>query len=276
MDVSNKFSGTVVTLHDITEFLSVQEERAKLTAGLVKANRKLKRFVTELNDKNAELDSFAHTVSHDLKSPLQCIAGYADLLQFSLPDDTSDDVRSCVSEIIHAATNMGRMIDHILEISHIDQAVNPQHRVSLATVVEDIMRTMRPKLEEGSVEVELAEPLPSVSGDRFRITQLIQNLLENSCKYVGEQRQPKIEIGVAEAPSGVRALYVKDNGEGINPEFHDHIFSLFSRINTEAEGSGVGLALVKKIARQHGGDVWVESEGNGKGTVMWVALPFID
>jgi len=276
LDVSNKFSGTVITLHDITEILRVQEERAKLTNSLVKSNNELKRLITELNEKNAELDSFAHTISHDLKSPLQGISGYAELLQLSLPDDTPEDVKSYVSEIIHSAMNMGQLINHILEISYIDQAENPQHVVSLATVVEDILRTMRPKLEEGSVEIVLTEPLPSVSGDSFRIAQLIQNLLENSCKYVGEQRQPKIEIGVAEAPSGVRALYVKDNGEGIAPGFHDQIFSLFSRINTEPEGTGIGLTLVKKIARQHGGDVWVDSEGSGKGTVIWVALPFID
>ena len=223
---------------------------------------------------NINLDLFDGATS--LKSPLQCITSYADLLELSLPDNTSDNAKSYVSEIIRASMNMRHLIDHILEISYIDQSVNSKDKVSLTTLVEDIMRSMRPKLEEGVVEVVIAESLPSVCGDSFRIAQLLQNLMENACKYIGEQQQPRIGIGVAEAPTGVRALYVKDNGEGIAPEFHDQIFSLFRRINTEPEGTGVGLTLVKKIARQHGGDVWVESEGNGKGTVMWVGLPFID
>ena len=127
-------------------------------------------------------------------------------------------------------------------------------------------------MREGSVEVEISSDLPVVYGDRARLVEVIQNLVDNAVKFMGDQPQPRIEIGVRKQ-NDERAFFIKDNGVGIEPQYHDKIFELFDKLNPNSEGTGIGLALVKRIVNVHEGEIWVESQGNGFGATFYFTLP---
>ncbi|MFO7631737.1 MAG: ATP-binding protein, partial [Caldilinea sp.] len=116
---------------------------------------------------------------------------------------------------------------------------------------------------------------PAVYGDRARLVEAIQNLLDNACKFTGEQSQPRIEVGIRQATTGP-VFYVHDNGIGIEAQYQDQVFGLFNKLDPQSEGTGVGLALVKRIIETHGGEIWVESEGNGKGCTFYFTLSQTD
>jgi signal transduction histidine kinase len=122
--------------------------------------------------------------------------------------------------------------------------------------------------------VQVAAGLPTVYGDRTRLVEVIQNLVDNAVKFMGAQPQPRIDIGQAGTDdAGKPILFVQDNGSGIDPKYHDTVFGLFSKLDAKSEGTGVGLALVKRIVEVHGGRIWVESEGAGRGAAFFFTLP---
>jgi signal transduction histidine kinase len=252
----------VASLHDVTE-------REEYLSALEKLNN-------ELTLRNEELDSFAYTVSHDLKAPLVTISGFAGLLRQELRGQLSDETRGWFEEIDAAAGRMSALMGHILDLSRIGRIDKPTKPVSMDRVVANAVHTLQPRFDEAGVTLHVCEALPQVVGDEIRLQQLMQNLLENSMKYMGDQTRPKIEVGFDQTAEGGPALYVRDNGQGIKAESCEKVFSLFARLDTESEGSGVGLALVRKIARLHGGDAWIRSAGEKQGATVWVRLPFAE
>lgn len=228
-------------------------------------------LIADLEAKNAELERFAYAVSHDLKSPLITIRGYVGLLEEDLAKGETALAKEGLERIDVAAERMGRLLSEILELSRIGRQVNPAEVVSLNSLAAEAIESLRGSITKSGAEVHVQPGLPEVFGDRRRLGEVFQNLLENAVKYRGDQPRPRIEIG-GEERGGEVLCYVRDNGLGVEPEYHERIFRLFNQLDPSCEGSGVGLALVKRIVDVHGGKVWVESEGRGRGATFWFTL----
>lgn len=132
----------------------------------------------------------------------------------------------------------------------------------------------RGRIELHNVQVHIAPDLPAVYGDRVRLVEVVQNLVDNACKFVGDQPHPRIEIG-ARHEQNETVFYVRDNGMGIEPQYHDTVFGLFNKLDPQSDGTGIGLALVKRIIETHGGEIWIESTGVGHGSTFCFTLPDI-
>ncbi len=230
------------------------------------------RLITELEARNAELERFTYTVSHDLKSPLITIKGFLGLLGRDAAAGDAERLRHDIERIGAAADTMGSLLDELLELSRIGRVVNPSEEVDLAELAQEAARSVAGELAERRIEVDIAADLPTVTGDRLRLLEVLQNLLANAARFMGEQAAPRVEIGVRRA-GGEAVITVRDNGIGIDPRYHERVFGLFERLDAHAEGTGIGLALVKRIVEFHGGRIWVESEGLGKGCTFCFTLP---
>lgn len=247
-----------VIMRDITERKQIEIERGRLIA--------------ELERKNAELEQFTYTVSHDLKAPLITIRGFLGYLEADVQAGNVDRIRKDMERINDAADKMNRLLGELLELSRIGRITNPPQRVPLETIVRDAVGLMTGRIAEKGVNVEIAPDLPSVCVDRVRFTQVMQNLIDNAVKFMGEQSEPQIWIG--QRIDGAKAIFfVRDNGGGIAHENQERVFGLFDKLDSKAEGTGIGLALVKRIIEAHGGEIWVESEGVGKGSTFCFTIP---
>jgi signal transduction histidine kinase len=225
----------------------------------------------ELELRNAELERFTYTVSHDLKSPLITIKGYAGAIQKDLRAGRYERVEPDLGRIAGAADKMAALLNDLLELSRIGRIMNTPSMLSLDDVVSDALAQLHGSIRQRGVEIAVCAPLPSVLADRPRITEVFQNLLENAIKYMGDQGHPRIEIG-ARQQGDRTVIYVADNGIGIAPEYHETVFGLFNKLDPRSEGTGIGLALVRRIIEFHRGSVWVESAGAGMGTMFCFTL----
>ena len=228
------------------------------------------RLIPELEARSAELESFTYTVSHDLKSPLITIKGFLGLLKKDVVAGNAEAVERDVQRIEGAATRMSQLLDELLELSRIGRIGNAPERVELDSLVLDALDLVAGRLAERKVDIEVAPGLPVVWGDRSRMLEVLQNLIDNAVKYLGDQESPRIEIGIRAGKETV--IFVSDNGVGIDPAYHEKVFGLFERLDAEEEGTGIGLALVKRIVELHGGRIWVESEGKGQGSTFCFTL----
>ena len=229
-------------------------------------------FVAELEAKNAELERFTYTVSHDLKSPLVTIKGFLGLLETDAARGDTERMRVDMEHIAAAADKMQRLLAELLELSRIGRQVNAPEEIPLRDLVHEAQKQVAGQLDERRVVVELASDLPMVFGDRVRLLEVFQNLIENAVKYMGDQPTPRIEIG-AEQQNGAVQCFVRDNGIGIEPRHQEKVFGLFERLDSKTEGTGIGLALVKRIVEIHGGHIWIESRGTGHGSTFHFTLP---
>jgi PAS domain S-box-containing protein len=257
-DAQGRANGLQAVFWDITERIQAEAERDKLIA--------------ELESRNAELERFTYTVSHDLKSPLITIGGFLGYLEEDAIKRDTEKLREDIQRINNATNKMKSLLDELLELSRIGRLINAPENIPFAEIVHDALERLEGQLREGSVEVEISSDLPVVYGDRARLVEVIQNLVDNAVKFMGDQPQPRIEIGVRKQ-NDERAFFIKDNGVGIEPQYHDKIFELFDKLNPNSEGTGIGLALVKRIVNVHEGEIWVESQGNGFGATFYFTLP---
>ncbi len=226
----------------------------------------------ELEAKNAELERFTYTVSHDLKSPLVTIKGFLGLLEKDAAAGNRERMSRDVQRIQNAAETMNRLLDELLELSRIGRQVNPPEEVALDELARLAVELLAGEIGQRGVEIEIAPGLPVVSGDRIRLLEVFQNLLANAVKFMGGQESPQVEVGLRD--SGTEpVVFVRDNGMGIDPRYQEKIFGLFERLDGGVEGTGVGLALVKRIVEVHGGRIWVESPGLGSGSAFCFTLP---
>jgi signal transduction histidine kinase len=231
-------------------------------------------LIGELESKNVELERFSYTVSHDLKSPLITIRGFLGLLAKDLEDGRHDRVAGDLERIKGAADSMERLLDELLKLSRIGRVANPPERVPLAFVVRDAVLMLRSQLDERGIRLEVDEPLPEVYGDRVRLVEVVQNLVENAAKFHCAGSDRWVRVGVRPGSGGEGPVcFVADNGVGIEPRHHERVFGLFEKLDAKAEGTGIGLALVRRVVEVHGGRVWIESEGNGRGTTVCFTLP---
>jgi len=232
------------------------------------------RLIVELKSKNTELEQFTYTVSHDLKAPLITIKGFLGLLEKDVRDGNLERTRRDMIRITEATDKMQQLLNELLELSRIGRIINPSQEVSFGSIVQDAIKSVHGRLEARGVKVNVTEELPTVFVDQIRVTQVIQNLLDNSAKFMGGQTDPVITIGAQGSDTdGKPILFVKDNGIGIDSHHFESVFGLFHKLDIGADGTGIGLALVKRIIDIHGGRIWLTSEGIGKGTTVWFTLP---
>ena len=267
-DQQNKVIGRLLVARDITDERKMQVELRRaydeLEIRVQRRTAELEQANKELEQKNAELERFTYSVSHDLKSPLITISGYLGYLKEDIVAGNVERLEKDTQRIANAVDKMDRLLTDVLELSRIGRVVNPSETLRIEEIIAEAVEAIRGRLDARGVSVQIQTNLPLVHGDKARLTEVLQNLIDNSAKFMGDQSNPEIIIGFIEENNNKPIFFVKDNGMGIASEFHERIFGLFNRLDPQIEGTGVGLALVKRIIEIHGGRIWVESEvGNG-------------
>jgi signal transduction histidine kinase len=202
------------------------------------------------------------------------IKGFVGMLNQDLQENRPDRVKSDLSRIENATDKMDALLRDLLELSRIGRVVNPPVEVDTVKLTEEALEMLDGRIRSKNVHVTVSPNLPVIYGDRIRLREVIENLIDNAIKYIGDQTDPQIEIGIRD-DENEQVFFVKDNGMGVDPRYHDRVFSLFEKLNPTSEGTGIGLALVKRIIETHGGRIWLESGGSGKGCTFYFTIPDI-
>lgn len=229
------------------------------------------RMYEELEAKNKELERFTYTISHDLNSPLLTLQGFVSILRSDIAQNERDNVERDLTYIEQAVTKLKNLLDDILQLSRIGRMVNPPEDVALCEIAEEAQAQTAEQLKTSGVEIAVVEDCPTVHVDRMRIVEMLVALITNSITFRGEQPHPKIEIGYR-VDGEETVFFVRDNGMGIDISQHERVFDLFSKLDSNSEGTGAGLAIVKRIIEVHRGRIWIESE-LGKGCTVCFTLP---
>ena len=245
-----------------------------------RAEEELRRQARELARSNAELEQFAYVTSHDLQEPLRAISGYLQFLQRRYGDKLGEDADLFITRSVAAAMRMRTMINDLLTYSRLDIRGKEFELTDSSAALGQAMDNLQVAIEEGNAVI-VHDPLPLVMADASQLVQLFQNLLGNAIKFRSDRR-PEIHVGAERLPlqqagegwDGGWLFSVQDNGIGIEPGHAERIFAIFQRLHTweEYPGTGIGLAVCKKIVARHGGRIWVESEP-GLGSAFYFALP---
>ncbi len=227
----------------------------------------------ELQKINEELKNFVHVVSHDLKTPITLIQGFSSFLLEGYQDTLDEKGRTCLQRINASARHMEALVSDLLALSKIGRVVSSFEDVSCGEIVGNVASDLKDKLHSSGIELVVAPNLPTIRCDGRRLRQAFENLLVNAIKFMGDTKNPKIEIGCEDEGEFLQ-FCVRDNGIGIDPQYHLTIFEKFHRLREieDDEGTGLGLAIVRRIVNNHGGKVWVESE-RGKGSTFYFILP---
>jgi len=234
---------------------------------------KLKKTIAELERSNRDLEQFAYVASHDLQEPLRMVASYTQLLERRCGEQLSQEGKEFMQFIIDGARRMQGQIDDLLAYSRVRTRAQPFEQVSLDSVIEEVMANLDSQVRETRARIE-HESLPAVMADRSQLVSL-QNLVSNALKFRGSD-PPRVSLS-AEQEGTHWHVRIRDNGIGIDPQHHQRIFDIFQRLHTREQypGSGIGLALCRRIVQGHGGEIWVESEP-GSGATFHFTLPSAD
>jgi len=250
-------SAYLASVRDITERKQAQQAQERLS----------QQLKAEVN----ELETFSYGIAHDLKSPLVSIQGFSRLLQADIQNQNIERVQEDIRLLESGVRKMQQFLNRTLEYSRAGYQVKPTKNVPFGKIVEEVIAEFAEQVRSIGATVSLADTFPTVYADRMRIKQVLTNLIQNSINYRDKTIPLKIEIGYW--LSGDEAVFfVRDNGLGIDANETEKVFELFYRGTTDSEGSGAGLAIVKRIIEAHGGRIWAESQ-SGKGTTMCFALP---
>ena len=236
----------------------------------VEAERK--DLLARLEAINSEIERFTYLAFHDLRAPLVTIKGFVGAVKQNLDAGRYDQVQKDIQRIAGAADSMDKILSDLLEFARIGRVRRPTEDVQLGQLVQEALQNLNGLLQTKDIIVKVSPDLPVVHGDRVRLREAFENLIENAATYTVGQEQPLIEIGTRRQ-EGQEIIFVKDNGEGIDPRYHNRIFELFEKLDPGTEGTGIGLALTKRIIEVHGGRIWVESEGQGRGSTFYFTLP---
>jgi len=235
-----------------------------------KAREEREALICELEAKNEELERFTYTVSHDLKSPLVTIKGFLGFLERDLEQGNPERAHADFERISAAADRMARLLDELLTLARIGRVVNEPEEIPFGELAREVAESVAERFADRRTEIEVAPDLPLIFGDRLRLREVLENLVENAVKFMGDQPAPRVEIGARRdgGEGGDTVFFVRDNGAGIAPRHHDRVFGLFDRLDLEIEGTGIGLAIVRRIVEVHRGRIWIESEGEGRGSTF--------
>lgn len=256
--IGQSFAGShLMALYDITERKRAEAERERLLAELTKAN--------------IEMENFVYTISHDLKSPLITIGGYVSLLKKDIAKREEAAVADSILEIQNAVANMKVLIENLLELARLGHVAGESREVDVNALLNELRTRCAWHFEQKHATVRIAPDIPWVYLDPVRLSEVLQNLIDNALKFHCPGVPPEIEIGWRHERGWLR-LYVRDNGIGIEKEYQERIFRLFQRLDSQIEGTGVGLTISRRIIESFGGRLSVESEP-GQGSTFWIALP---
>ncbi|MBN1908762.1 MAG: PAS domain-containing protein [Pirellulales bacterium] len=248
----------VGSTHDITERKEAERQREEMIA--------------ELEMKNAELERFTYTVSHDLKSPLITLMGFVSLLRQDLDAGNREGVDDALDRIENAGRRMDQLLGELLHLSRVGRRAEPPEPVPLDELARQAVGLLAGRVEESQAQVEIAPKLPSVLVARSRLLEVFQNLIENALKYAADGQRPRVQIDARRDGTHV-VCSVRDNGQGIDPRYREKIFGLFEKLDPKTPGTGIGLAIVHRIVELHGGHIWVESNAPEPGSTFHFTLP---
>lgn len=251
------FQGVFAAARDVTEIRKAQEEQRMLIAELARSN--------------TDLEQFAYVASHDLQEPLRMISSYTQLLARRYKDNLDSDANEFIGFAVDGAVRLQALIDSLLIYSRVGRRGNPFTDVDIHEVVAESISNLRAAVEESGALIAV-DDLPVVKGDEVQLVQLFQNLIGNSIKFRRDEN-PKVEIS-AKREDSQWVFSVADNGIGIDQQYNDRIFVIFQRLNPREKyaGTGMGLAICKKIVERHGGKIWFES-APGRGTTFFFTIP---
>jgi PAS domain S-box-containing protein len=270
VDAEGRFVRSRSVAQDVTERNRLANELRRQRDELERTNATLRRI-------NNELDEFTSVVSHDLKEPLRTLQAYSTALAEDHAGQLGPEGAEYLGHLVEASRRLGSLIDDLLTLSLAGRVLRVPQAFDLTRLVRTVCQDLADLIGRRGALVRVAGPLPAVIGDEPRVAQLLANLIGNGLKYNTSPR-PEVLIGEAAGPpqptSHTVTLYVRDNGIGIDPRFHDQVFGVFRRLHPggEYEGTGAGLAICKKIAEAHGGHIWVESVP-GQGSTFFFTLP---
>jgi len=225
----------------------------------------------ELKSKNTELERFTYTVSHDLRSPLITIKGFAGALLADFQAGRTDRMQPDLARIVQAANKMSDLLNGLLRLSRVGRIVNPPAEVSMAALAQDVLELLAGSIAEHHATVKIQPGLPNAFGDAQRLQEVLQNLVENALKFAAPGRAPEIELGF-KLDGDLPVYFVRDQGRGIERRFQESIFGLFHKLDPRTDGTGIGLALARRIVEFHGGSLWVESAGPNLGATFYFTL----
>ncbi len=253
---------------ELADHLAVALRQARLLE-TVQAQRE--RLEERVQERTAELESFTYSVSHDLRTPLRAIDGYTRILREEHADHLDDEGQRLLNVVYESAQTMGDLIDDLLTLSRLGRREMTQVRIDMNALVQEVHDDLcrsHPNAEAVDCQIEA---LPDALGDRSMIRQVLVNLLSNALKFTREEETPRVEVG-GEARGEEHVYFVRDNGVGFDMEYADKLFGVFERLHDDFEGTGVGLAIVERIVRRHGGEVWGEGT-EGDGATLFFTLP---
>lgn len=254
------------------DFGLIQEQRDIINRLNADLERRVAERTAELEAANKELESFCYSVSHDLRMPLRHIDGYIRLLAEESGDRLPAESQRYLQVVTEAGRNMGRLIDDLLAFSRMGREALKEDRVDLDALLKETIDMLQPEIQGRNIVWKLS-PLPAVRGDRSMLRQVFANLLGNAIKYSRPRNPAEIEVGCAGDADGRRVIFVRDNGVGFDMQYADKLFGVFQRMHRadQFEGTGIGLANVRRIISRHGGRVWAEAE-EGRGATFYVTL----
>jgi PAS domain S-box-containing protein len=265
--------GTILGLiglsRDVTASRSAEEALRQHNGDL---ERRVQERAAQLEAVNKEFESFSYSVSHDLRAPLRHIQGFVELLQRATDGQLAEKPRHFMKVISDASVEMGRLIDDLLAFSRVGRVEMLETRVHLDGLLRETLRVLQPPANGRTIDWKIL-PLPEVVGDVAMLRQVIVNVIDNAVKYTRGREPAEIEVGCAGESEGWATIYVRDNGTGFDMKYAHKLFGVFQRLHRadEFEGTGIGLATVRRVLARHGGRVWAEAEV-GRGATFYFTL----
>jgi light-regulated signal transduction histidine kinase (bacteriophytochrome) len=260
-----------VEVRGIDEFAELAESLNRMAQRLQDRTQTAENVMENLRRSNKELEQFAYVASHDLQEPLRVITGYLQLIERRYTEKLDDDGRQFIDYVVEAVNRMQQLISDLLQYSRVGSRGLPIKPSDMGAAVREALDALQKMIEETDAVVR-CDPLPTVPADGRQLVQLFQNLIGNSIKFRSPERKPEIYVSARREDEGWK-FSVGDNGIGIEPQYWEQIFVIFQRLHTRQKypGTGIGLAVCKKIVERHGGRIWLDSRP-GEGTTFHFTL----